>query len=98
VKRRKPMFVGSIDNPSDIAVVDQWQAEVQGILERCPTKAIKAILAEANKTIQTNLERGDDANFEQVTMAYLAVFGWNSVVINCRERKKLEAEFREDGK
>jgi hypothetical protein len=92
------MFVGSIDNPSDIAVVDQWQAEVQGILERCPTKAIKAILAEANKTIQTNLERGDDANFEQVTMAYLAVFGWNSVVINCRERKKLEAEFREDGK
>jgi hypothetical protein len=92
------MFVGSIDNPSDIAVVDQWQAEVQGILERCPTKAIKAILAEANKTIKTNLERGDDANFEQVTMAYLAVFGWNSVVINCRERKKLEAEFREDGK
>ncbi len=79
-------------------MIDQWQAQVQAILERCDTKVIKAILTEANKTIQTNFERGDDANFEQVTMAYLAVFGWNSIVINCRERKKLEAEFQEDGK
>jgi hypothetical protein len=92
------MFIGSIDSPGDVAMIDQWQAQVQAILERCDTKVIKAILTEANKTIQANLERGDDANFEQVTMAYLAVFGWNSIVINCRERKKLEAEFQEDGK
>jgi hypothetical protein len=95
------LWVGLLSDPKHSAAVDQWQREIEDWMSSANDEYIRKVIAAAHDVVCKASRNGwevDEPKVVKVMTAYLAVYGWNTIVSNYHERKKLESEFKEDGK
>ena len=74
-----------INCPRDVAETEQWQREVEDIVMKASVREVECAIRLARRL--SNRNNTD----EEVMVAYLALYGWNAMVMVRDERKREEA-------